>query len=87
MPILLLLLGFFFPRLVIAVLYFFTGWFSDAFDGFILPLLGFFLMPITLLWYAIVIHFFGGAWTMVPIIGMVIAIALDLGLIGRGAKR
>lgn len=86
MPILLLLLGVFFPRVIILVLFFFTGWFRDAFDGYLLPLLGFLFLPITLLWYGIVQHFYGGAWTMIPTIGMVIAVLLDLGLIGGGAK-
>lgn len=86
MPILLLLIGVFFPRIVIIVLYFFTGWFSNAFDGILLPVLGFLILPITLLWYGIVQHFYAGAWTMIPTIGMVLAVLLDLGLIGRGAK-
>ncbi len=87
MPILLLLFGVFFPRIVIVVLYFFTGWFSDSFNGILLPILGFLFLPVTLLWYGIVQYFYGGAWTMIPTIGMVLAVLLDLGLIGRGAKR
>lgn len=87
MPILLLALGYFFPRIVILVLYFLTSWFSAAFDGILLPLLGFLFMPISLLAYGIVSYFYGAAWSGVPLIIMVVAIALDLGLIGRGAKR
>ena len=86
MPVLLLLLGYFFPRLLIVVLYFFTGWFSDAFDGFIIPLIGFFVMPLSVLAYAIVQGFYGGVWSAVPILIMVLAVALDLGLVGRGAR-
>ena len=87
MPILLLLLGFFFPRVIILILYFFTGWFRTGFDGIILPILGFLFLPITLLWYGLVQYYFGGSWTTIPTIGIVIAVLLDLGLIGRGAKR
>lgn len=86
MPIILLLIGVFFPRVVILALFFFTGWFRDSFDGYLLPVLGFILLPITLLWYGIVQYFYAGAWTMIPTIGMVAAVLLDLGLIGRGAK-
>ncbi|TXF89815.1 hypothetical protein FUA23_09010 [Neolewinella aurantiaca] len=86
MPILLLLLGVFFPRIVIVFLFFFTGWFRDAFDGYLLPILGFLFLPITLLWYGIVQYFYGGDWTMIPTIGMVVAVLLDLGLIGGGAR-
>jgi hypothetical protein len=87
MPILLLLLGFFFPRLIIGILYFFSGWFRDGFDGVLLPILGFLFMPITLLWYGLVQYYYGGDWSGLPTIGIVIAVLLDLGLIGRGAKR
>ena len=87
MPILLLLFGFFFPRLVIAGLYFFTGWFRDGFDGILLPILGFLFMPFTLLWYGLVQYYYGGDWSMIATIGIVIAVLLDFGLIGRGAKR
>lgn len=86
MPILLLLIGIFFPRLVILILFFFTGWFRGAFDGYLLPILGFLFLPITLLWYGIVQYFYGGIWTIIPTVGMVIAVLLDLGLIGQGAR-
>ena len=85
MPLLLLLVGYFFPRLVVAVLYLFTDWWSNSFDGWLIPLLGFFFMPLTVLWYGISVAFFDGG--AIHLIGMAVAIALDLGLIGRGAKK
>lgn len=87
MPFLLALLGIFFPRVIIIVLYFFTGWFARAFDGFIIPLIGFFFLPITTLWYALAVTYFGGAGSMVGIIGMIVAVLLDLGIIGGSARR
>ncbi|MEL7159997.1 MAG: hypothetical protein AAFN92_04505 [Bacteroidota bacterium] len=84
MPILLLLLGYFFPRVMIVILYLFTGWWKNAFDSILWPILGFFFMPLTVLWYGISETYFGGG---VQTIGLVIAVLLDLGLIGRGAKR
>lgn len=87
MPILLIIVVLFFPRLVVAVLYFVTDWFSAAFDGILVPILGFIFAPVTLFWYAVVQHYFGGAWGTVPIVGMVVALALDFGIIGsRGRK-
>jgi len=86
MPILLLLLGFISPRIMVVVLYFFTGWFRGSFDGYLLPILGFFFLPITLLWYGIVQYYYAGAWTTVPTIGIIITVLVDLGLIGKGAK-
>jgi len=86
MPILLLLIGVFFPRFLILVLFFFSGWFRGAFDGYLLPFLGFLFLPITLLWYGIVQYYYGGDWTIVPTVGMTIAVLLDLGFIGKGAR-
>lgn len=83
MPILSLLLGYFFPRLMIIVLYLFTGWWKSAFDGILLPILGFIFLPLTVLWYGISETYFPGT---VQTVGLVIAVLLDLGLIGNGAR-
>lgn len=83
MPILLLVLGYFFPRVVIVILYLFTGWWKAAFDSILWPILGFLFMPLTCLWYGISETYFPGT---VQTIGLVVAVALDLGLIGKGAK-
>lgn len=82
MPLLLLLAGFFFPRVVVVLLYVFTDWWSDAFDGFFWPLLGFLFMPLTVMWYGISETYFSGS---VQMIGLVIAALLDLGIIGKGS--
>ena len=84
MPILLLLTGYFFPRIMIIILYLFTGWWKNAFDGILLPILGFIFMPLTVLWYGISETYFPGN---IQTIGLVVAVLLDLGLIGRGARR
>lgn len=84
MPIILLLLGYFFPRVMIVVLYLFTGWWKSAFDSILWPILGFFFLPLTVLWYGISETYFPGN---VQTIGLVIAVLLDLGLIGKGAKK
>lgn len=74
-----LILGVFVPRIVLAALYLFTEWFSGVFTIWIWPVLGFILMPYTLLWYTVVVNWFGGTWGTVQIIVLVIAIALDIG--------
>lgn len=79
MPLLILLVGWFFPRLIILLLWFFTGWFGRAFDGYLLPILGFILLPLTTLWYGISETYFDGS---VQTIGLVITVLLDLGIIG-----
>lgn len=83
MPILTLFFGYFFPRATIILLYFFTGWWKAAFDGVLLPVLGFIFMPLTVLWYGISEAYFSSS---VQTVGLVIAVLLDLGLIGNGAK-
>ena len=84
MPLLLLLLGFFFPRLIIVLLWFFTGWFGRAFDGILLPLLGLIFLPLTTLWYGISETYFDGSMQTV---GLIVAVLLDLGIVGSRARR
>jgi hypothetical protein len=78
MPCLLALLALAAPRLVVFVLWFFTNWFRGTFNSMLWPVLGFFFLPTTLLWYTAVQHWWGGQWTLWPIVGIVIALAIDL---------
>ena len=66
------------PRLTIVVLWFFTTWFNGLFSSLLWPILGFIFLPTSLLWYTVVLNWFGGVWSTVPIIGMVIALLLDI---------
>ena len=66
------------PRLVIVVLWFFTTWFQGLFATVLWPILGFFFLPTTLLWYSAVQHWFGGEWTLWPVLGIVLALMIDL---------
>jgi hypothetical protein len=78
MPLLIGILALFMPRLVVALLLFFTQWFSGIFDSLLWLILGFIFLPTTLLWYTAVQHWFGGQWTIWPIVGMVIALLIDV---------
>jgi hypothetical protein len=78
MPCLLTLLALATPRLVVALLWFFTGWFSGLFNSLLWPVLGFVFLPTTLLWYSAVQHWFGGQWSLWPIVGIVIALMIDI---------
>jgi len=75
------------PRLVIALLYFFTDWFSGMFDTILWPILGLIFLPTTLLWYTAVQHWYGGRWTVVPVIGLVLALLIDLSPAGTRRRR
>jgi hypothetical protein len=77
MPVLLVLFSLFVPRLVVAILWFFTTWFRGMFDTLLWPILGFIFLPTTLLWYSAVQHWFGGQWTLWPIVGLVVALLID----------
>lgn len=78
MPCLLALLALFVPRVVIVLVWLFSNWFQAAFDTLLLPILGFIFLPTTMLWYSVVVNVYGGLWTPVPIIGIVIALLFDL---------
>ena len=79
MPCLLVSIALFMPRLVIVLLWFFTFWFKGLFSTPLWPVLGFVFLPTTFLWYTAVMHWWHGAWSApIPIIGIVIALMIDL---------
>ncbi len=75
MPILLLLIGLAFPRVVIFLLWIFTTW-TSAVD-WIIGALGFLLMPYTLLWYLVVLNVYGGVFGLWQLLILILAIAVD----------
>ena len=79
MPIIFAVLGLLFPRVLIIVLWLFTGWFRGVVDNVIYLLLGLLFLPLSTLWYSVVVHYFNGVWSPIPIIGMVVAVIVDLG--------
>jgi hypothetical protein len=79
MPCLLVLFALFTPRLVIALLWLFTFWFKGLFSTPLWPILGFVFLPTTFLWYTAVQHWYHGDWSSpMPIIGIVLALMIDL---------
>ena len=82
----LILLAFFTPRIVLFVLLLFTNYLSRAFDGFVLPFIGFLFLPATTLAYAIAQNELGGL-NGLGIIVVLIGLAVDIGLLGGGASR
>lgn len=86
MPCVLVVLTLVAPRLVLALLWFFTRWFEGMFSSLLWPLVGFVFFPTTLLWYSAVQRWFGGQWTLWPVVGIVVALAIDLAP-ARGYRR
>lgn len=86
MPCLVALAALLFPRFVVVVLYLFTGFFEGVYRGWILPLLGFFFLPVTLLawtWFVKTQEPTGPFFYAV----MAVALLLDLGGLSGGRKR
>src|SRR5262245_53654177 len=84
---LLLLLAAFAPRLVLVLLWLFGGnYLSAPFTTWILPVLGFIFMPFTTLAYAFAWNQSGGSVGGVWIVLIVVAVLLDLGHMGGGAR-
>jgi len=86
MPCLVALLALVAPRLVVFLLWLFTTWFNGVVSRPLWLILGFIFLPTTLLWYSVVIHWFGGQWTLWPIVGLVVALAIDVSPAG-GRRR
>jgi hypothetical protein len=85
MPCLLVVLALAVPRVLIVGLWLFSNWFDALFDTILWPVLGFIFLPTTLFWYTAVHHWFGGEWSTIPIVGIVVALLIDLSP-ARGAQ-
>jgi hypothetical protein len=87
MPCLLALLALISPRLVLFLLWIFSSVLSRAFDSWLIPLLGFFLLPWTTLAYAAFWdwgaghHVTGFEWFFV-----ILAFVIDLSSYGAGRR-
>jgi hypothetical protein len=86
-PCLFLVVILMFPRVILAMMWFFSTYLQRAFHGtLLLPLLGFIFLPLTTIVYA---------WELsnhMPAVGMnllwlLIAVLVDLGGLGGGAHR
>jgi len=84
MACLLLILFLAFPRIALVLLFLFSNYLERAYHGLILPLLGFFLLPLTTLAYAWMTN------SRLPVGGtnlliLIIAVVVDLGGLSGGA--
>ncbi len=86
MPLLLGILGFFFPRLVIVGLVIVSDYIGRAYETTLWPLLGFFFAPLTTLAYALAINH-GGGVQGVYLAMVIIAALCDVGIVGGKAMK
>jgi hypothetical protein len=83
MPCILVLLVLAFPRLVLVLMALFSSYLDRAYHGLLIPLLGFFFLPVTTIVYA---------WLMnshrplegVNLLILVVAVIIDAGGLGGG---
>ena len=73
------------PRLAIVLLAVFTSFFEKAYDGLLLPLLGFLFLPFTTLAYAWAINSRGEVAGVQEVV-LIIAVLADLGVFSGGAR-
>ncbi|MGE5648545.1 MAG: hypothetical protein ACM336_22430 [Acidobacteriota bacterium] len=86
MPCILLILILAFPRVVLVLMFLFSSYLQRAYHGMIVPVLGFFFLPITTIAYAWLVN------TKTPIEGvyvfvLIVAVLLDAGSFGGGWRK
>lgn len=83
MPCLLLIIFLAFPRIALALLFFFSTYLQRAYHGLLIPLLGFLFLPLTTLAYAWMTNTHQ-AIQGINLIILVITVVIDLGGLGGG---
>jgi hypothetical protein len=87
MPCLLLLAVLLFPRVALALMFFFSNYLQRAFHGgLLLPVLGFLFLPLTTIVYAWELNN-GLPLEGINLLWLLIAVIIDLGGLGGGAHR
>ncbi len=87
MPCLLLFVLLLFPRVALALMFFFSNYLQRAFHGgLLLPVLGFLFLPLTTLVYAWELNS-GLPLEGINLLWLLIAVIIDLGGLGGGAHR
>ena len=84
MPCLFVFILLLFPRVALVLMWLFTNLLSRAYHGLLIPLIGFFFLPITTIVYALMVDYH------VPIAGvnlliLIVAVLVDAGSHGGGA--
>jgi hypothetical protein len=86
MPCLIAFLALSAPRFAIVLVVFFSDYIGRAYETTLWPFIGFLCMPLTTLAYAWAINSRGSVAGL-HLVVLVIAVLIDLGLVGRSASR
>lgn len=86
MPCLIGLSSLFFPRVILFLVWLLgNGWLQESFQTVLFPVLGFLFLPLTTLAYAWAWHSGGGDIRGAGVVVIVIAVLVDLGMLGGGS--
>jgi uncharacterized membrane protein len=78
------LLAIAFPRVILILVWLFSNYLDRAYHNMLWPLLGFIFLPLTTLAYAWALNTGGGSIQGLYLVAVVVAVLLDLGLLGGG---
>lgn len=73
------------PRFVLVLLWLTTDYLSEAYSGWLIPLIGFFFLPLTTLAGAWSIHTYGGIEGL-GLVAVILAVLIDIGILGGGER-
>lgn len=74
------------PRIVLVLVWLFSDYLNRAYDMWIWPVLGFIFLPLTTLAYAFAHNQTGGNVSGFYLVILVVAVLMDLGMLGGGGK-
>jgi hypothetical protein len=83
MPCLFLVAVLAFPRLVLVTLFLFTSYLQRAYEGILIPLLGFIFLPITTIVYAWMVNAHRPV-EGINLLILIVAVVIDAGGVGGG---
>jgi hypothetical protein len=86
MPCILLLLVLAFPRVILVLMFLFSNYLGRAYHGLLIPVLGFFFLPLTTIVYAWEVNSHM-ALAGVNLILLIVAAIIDVGGLGHGYSR
>jgi uncharacterized oligopeptide transporter (OPT) family protein len=83
MPCLFVVLMLAFPRLVLVLMFLFSNYLQRAYNGLLLPILGFIFLPVTTIVYAWLVNNHSPI-EGINLIFLIIAVVIDVGGLGGG---
>ena len=86
MPCFAALIALAFPRVLLALMFFFSNYLERAYHGLLWPFLGFVFLPLTTIAYAWALNSYGSVEGFGLVI-VVLAVLIDLGMVGGAGRR